>query len=112
MSDTVHNGPAGGPQDQASTNDDNVNDVLHDKPFVVTINDGDTVGVVARFADKADAEASAKAFKAKRPQKRIEVVALKENDPKNGLPALVAEVEAAKVAEDEAPAKSEPAAKK
>jgi len=104
----VHNPPAGGDQSQASTNDDNVNDVLADKPWVVTINDGDTVGVFGRFADQAAAEASANAAKAKRPQKRIEVRVVKENDITNGLPALVAEVEAAKVAEDEEPAK-EPA---
>ncbi len=115
MSDTaVHNPPKGGDQSQASTNDDNINDVLHDKPYVVTIEDGDSVGVVARFADKAEADASAKAFKAKRPQKRIELKVVKENDITNGLPALVAEVEDAKLAEsdDAEPAKPAPAAKK
>lgn len=107
---TVHNAPAGGDQSQASTNDDNINDVLHNMPYVVAISDGDSVGVVARFSDQADAEASAKAFKAKRPQKRIELKAIKENDPKSGLPSLVAEVEAEKMGaeEEEAPA---PAAK-
>lgn len=102
---TVHNAPAGGDQSQASTNDDNINEVLHDKPYVVTITDGQTVGVVARFSEQADADASAKAFKAKRPQKRIELKAIKENDPKAGLPALVAEVEAANmdVVEETAP---------
>ncbi len=109
MSDTaVHNPPKGGDQSQASTNDDNINDVLHDKPYVVTIEDGDSVGVVARFADKAEADASAKAFKAKRPQKRIELKVVKENDITKGLPALVAEVEAAKVDEDETDAKPAP----
>lgn len=100
---TVHNPPAGGDQSQASTNDDNINDVLHNMPFVVTITDGETVGVVARFSDQASADASAKAFKAKRPQKRIELKALKENDPKAGLPALVAEVAAANQPEEETP---------
>lgn len=98
---TVHNAPAGGDQSQASTNDDNINDVLTDKPYVVAISDGDTVGVVARFSDQGAADASAKAFKAKRPQKRIELKVVKENDPKAGLPALVAEVEADKMAAEE-----------
>lgn len=105
MSSTaVHNPPKGGDQSQASTNDDNVNDVLADKPWVVTVNDGDMVGVFGRFADKAAAEASAKACKANRPQKRIEVKVVKENDITNGLPALVAEVEAAKFAASDIPA--------
>lgn len=106
---TVHNAPAGGDQSQASTNDDNINDVLADKPFVVAISDGDTVGVFGRFADRASAEASAKAAKANRPQKRIEVRVVKENDTTDGLPAMVAEVEAEKMAaeeETEAPAKA------
>jgi hypothetical protein len=98
---TVHNPPAGGDQAQASTNDDNVNDDLADKPFVVAISDGDTVGVFGRFADRAAAEASAKAAKANRPQKRIEVRVVKENDITDGLPAFVAEVEGAKIAADE-----------
>lgn len=106
---TVHNAPAGGDQSQASTNDDNINDVLHNMPYVVTITDGETVGVVARFSEQADADASAKAFKAKRPQKRIELKAIKENDPTNGLPALVAEVEAEKMAAEEETAPVEPA---
>lgn len=97
----VHNAPAGGDQSQASTNDDNINDVLADKPWVVTISDGETVGVFGRFEDQAAAEASAKAAKANRPQKRIEVKVVKENDTENGLPALVAEVEGAKLAEDD-----------
>lgn len=105
----VHNPPAGGDQSQASTNDDNVNDVLADKPWVVTISDGDTVGVFGRFADRAAAEASAKAAKANRPQKRIEVKVVKENDTEDGLPALVAEVEGAKLAESEPEAAEAPA---
>lgn len=110
MPDTaVHNPPAGGDQSQASTNDDNVNDVLAERPFVVYISDGDAVGVLGRFADKGAAEASAKAAKVNRPAKRIEVGVVKENDITNGLPAKVAEVEAAKLAtSDEAP-KAEPA---
>lgn len=97
-SDTaVHNPPKGGDQAQASTNDDNVNDVLAETPWVVAISDGDTVGVHGRFSDKAAAEASAKAVRALRP-KRIDVRVIKENDIKNGLPAFVAEVEAERVA--------------
>lgn len=104
MSTAVHNPPAGGDQSQASTNDDNVNDVLADKPWVVCISDGETVGVFARFADKAAAEASARACKANRPAKRIEVTVVKENDTTNGLPDLVAKVEAEKAAtSDDAP---------
>jgi len=100
--EAVANPPAGGDQSQASTNDDNQNDVLSSAPFVVTIADGDSVGVVGRFADKAAADNAAKAYKVDRPQKRIEVKVVKENDITNGLPALVAEVEGAKFAEDEA----------
>lgn len=102
MPDTaVHNPPAGGDQSQASTNDDNINDALG-KPWLVAISDGETVGVFARFASQSEANASAKACKAKRPQKRIEVRVLKENDISNGLPAFVAEVEGARLAvEDE-----------
>jgi len=99
---TVHNPPKGGPQDQASTNDDNINGDLHGRPWVAAISDGETVGVLGRYSSQSEADAAAKAFKAKRPQKRIEVRALKENDPKNGLPAFVAEVAAEFSATDEA----------
>jgi hypothetical protein len=97
--EAVHNPPAGGDQSQASTNDDNINAVLAERPWVVTVSDQDTVGVHGRFATKAEAEASAKAVSANRPS-RIDVKVVKENDPKNGLPNLVAEVEAAKVAQN------------
>lgn len=103
-STAVHNPPKGGDQSQASTNDDNVNEVLASRPWVVAISDGDTVGVFGRFADKADAEKSAAAARAKRPA-RIDVRVVKENDITNGLPALVAEVEMAKIAlADDTPA--------
>jgi hypothetical protein len=98
----VHNPPKGGDQAQASTNDDNINAVLHELPFVVTVSDGDNVGVHGRFATKAEADASAKAVRAKRPA-RIDVKVVKENDTEDGLPALVAEVEAAKIAGDTPP---------
>lgn len=89
--DKVANPPAGGDQSQASTNDDNVNDVLADKPYVVTISDGQTVGVWGRYSDKAQAESAAAAARAVRPT-RIDVKVVKENDIKGGLPDLVAEV--------------------
>lgn len=97
MSNAVHNPPKGGDQSQASTNDDNINSVLAERPWVVTISDGESVGVFGRFADKASAEASAAAARVKRPA-RIDVKVVKENDTSYGLPNLVAEVEAARVA--------------
>ncbi len=86
----VANPPKGGDQSQASTNDDNVNDVLHDKPWVVTNYDGALVSVVNRFADQGEAEKSAAALRARLPKKN-EVKVLKENDPTSGLPSEVAD---------------------
>lgn len=99
----VANPPKGGDQSQASTNDDNINDVLANRPYVVAISDGETVGVFNRFSSRSDAENSAKAAKAKRPQKRIELKVVKENDVSGGLPDLVAKVEADRVADEDTP---------
>lgn len=112
MPDTaVHNPPAGGDQSQASTNDDNVNADLHARPWVVAVVAHGQVGVHGRFAAEAEANASAKATKAARPQKFVEVKVVKENDIKDGLPTLVAEVEAAEAGVESADAAPTPAPK-
>ena len=103
MTTAVANPPAGGDQTQASTNDNNANDVLRDKPWCVTTNDGESVGVKERFGAKAAAEAFAKALAPTLPA-RIEVRVVDETAIKGGLVDLVAEVEAAKVAAFEEPA--------
>lgn len=89
----VTNPPAGGPQAQASTNDQNANPVLSDKPWVVVLSANGQAGVIDRYASEADAKARAETERANRPRS-VDVTVLKENDPKNGLPAHVAKVEA------------------
>lgn len=97
MADKVINPPAGGPQEFASTNDENQNPVLKDKPYVVVARDADSIGVVNRHADEASAKAEAEArTKASRDAgNRTTFTVVKENDPENGLPSLLAEVETA-----------------
>lgn len=100
--DAVANPPKGGDQTQASTNDDNINSALHQAPHVVTIAAHGQVGVLSRFPNAADAETFAAAARRDRPA-FVDIKVVKENDIDNGLPALVAEVEAAE-AEPTAPA--------
>lgn len=97
MADKVINPPAGGPQEFASTNDDNQNPVLKDKPWCVVARDNDSIGVVNRHASEADAknEAEARQQTARDNGVRTTYSAVKENDPDNGLPAFLAEVETA-----------------
>ncbi|HUR23998.1 MAG TPA: hypothetical protein VMZ73_09030 [Acidimicrobiales bacterium] len=90
----VANPPAGGPQEQASTNDDNQNTVLRERPYVVCVSAGGQVGVVDRASTKGEADTLAAARKATLPS-LTEVTVVKENDPSSGLPALVAEKESA-----------------
>lgn len=98
MTDVV-NGPAGGPQEFASTNDHNQNPVLSDKPFVVVAVAHGQIGVVDRYGSEADANAAASARKAaaRDAGSPADFRVVKENDPTNGLPALLAEVEGAEL---------------
>lgn len=97
MAEKVINPPAGGPQEFASTNDENQNPVLREQPYVVVARDADSVGVVNRHSDEAAAksEADARNARAKENGVRTTYTVVKENDPDNGLPALVLEVETA-----------------
>ena len=111
MSEAVVNPPAGGPQAFASTNDNNQNPVLDDKPFVVVAVAGDQIGVVDRYREKAAADQAAAARKAAAVDAgngKTDFVVVKENDPENGLPALLAKVEAGEYV---APKAAAPAAK-
>lgn len=110
MTDVV-NGPAGGPQEFASTNDDNQNPVLDDKPWCVVAVAHGQIGVVDRYREQGAATSAANARKAANADLggRTDYRVVKENDPTNGLPALLAEVEAAEFGP--APADDEPKAK-
>lgn len=106
----VANPPAGGPQEFASTNDENINNALHDKPWVVAISAHGQVGVHSRYATREQANTAAAAARAVRPR-FADVKVVKENDPDNGLPALLAEVEGAEVEDTTTPTTSPTPAK-
>lgn len=95
MTDTattkVANPPAGGDQTFASTNDDNQNTVLQDRPWLVVVSANGQIGVQNRFATEAAANTAAAALTAGPLPNKTEVVVKKEAD----LPAYLAEVEAA-----------------
>lgn len=99
----VANPPAGGDQSQASTNDENINTILQNEPYVVTIAAHGSVGVLGRYRTEADANKARDAFAANRPA-FVDVKVVKENDPNSGLPTLVADVTAGELDADTAPA--------
>jgi len=87
----VANPPAGGDQTQASTNDDNQNTLLQERPYLVTVAARGQTGVAARFSDQSGADRDAAARKAGPLPDSTKVLVKKEAD----LPDYVAEVEAA-----------------
>lgn len=87
----VANPPAGGDPTFASTNDDNQNTVLQDRPFCVVVSANGQIGVQNRYATQAAADTAAAALKEGPLPGRTEVVVKKEAD----LPAYLAEIEGA-----------------
>lgn len=85
----VFNPPAGGDQTQASTNDQNQNTVLQDKPYLVVTYANRQAGVVSRFASEGEAQKDADARKASLEGTGTKLKVLKESD----LPDFVAKVE-------------------